>query len=297
MTRRSWVAAISQSPLATALAAQNKSSAPAPERRNASNASPELYRAISAFWEPHDREMIQWLGNPGRHVLDLGCGRGDHTLLFAERTHTTAFDLREASLDFLRRRAEAAGLSKNITVKQGDLFRIPFETNSFDLVWSSHVFHGLSNLEDAARAVKRVLRPGGRFVIRENRVTATLLPDDLGIGEPGFESRTNRAFETWLRKDREKRGRYPHGWAHLLHAAGFREVETRSFLHQVSPPFNQPQQQYLTYWLDRKREIEGISPQDVAILNQLMDRGAPAYFLRRDDLSFVSVSSLFIGKV
>ena len=123
----------------------------------------------------------------------------------------------------------------------------------------------------------------------------TLLPDDLGIGAAGLESRLNQAFETWLHKDRAARGRYPHGWTHLLHTAGFREVRVRCFLHQVAPPFDAAQRQYLHYRLDRKREVEGVAPDDLATLNQLTDPDSPHYFLKRDDLVFASVSALYTG--
>ena len=134
----------------------------------------------------------------------------------------------------------------------GGIFKRLFPPQSFDLVWSSHVFHGLRNLPEAMAAIRRVIKPGGRFALRENRVTAPLLPDDIGVGEPGLDSRLNRAFEAWLRKDRAELGRYPHGWAHLLREAGFREARARCFLHQAAPPFTDAQKQYLHYWLARR---------------------------------------------
>jgi SAM-dependent methyltransferase len=292
LTRRDWLAAVSPVLAAPVLAQDVRPQ----ERRNATNAAPDLYRAIAAFWEPHEREIVDSLKlKAGSQVLDAGCGRGDHLLLFARNTRVTGLDLKESSLERARERLRAAGKLEKVTLQTGDIFKLPFQPRSFDLVWSSHVFHGLRNLLEAAAAVHRVLKPGGRFVLRENRVSASLLPDDLGIGEPGLESRFNQAFEAWLRKDRAERGRYPHGWAHLLINAGFRDVHVRCFLHQVAPPFTDAQQQYLHYWLDRKREIEGVLPSDIEVLNQLVDVAGPHYFLKRDDLVFTSVSSIFIG--
>lgn len=292
LTRRDWLAAISPLLTAPILAQETQPK----ERRNASNASPDLYRAIAAFWEPHEREMIDSLQvKAGARVLDAGCGRGDHLLLFARNARVTGLDLKESSLELARERLRAVGRLENVTLQVGDIFKMPFAPQSFDLVWSSHVFHGLRNLPEAATAIRRVIKPGGRFVLRENRVTASLLPDDLGIGEPGLESRLNQAFEAWLRKDRAERGRFAHGWAHLLIAAGFRNVRTRCFLHQATPPFTNLQKQYLHYWLARKREIEGVSPSDIVVLNQLVDTASPLYFLTRDDLIFTAVSSIYVG--
>ncbi len=294
ITRRHWLATVSPLLAAPAFAQDSQTK----EWRNASGASPDLYRAIAAFWEPHEREIVDSLNvQAGAKVLDAGCGRGDHLLLFARNARVTGLDLKESSLEFARSRLRAVGGLEKVTLQVGDIFKMPFPPQSFDLVWSSHVFHGLRDLPDAAAAIRRVIKPGGRFVLRENRVTATLLPDDLGVGEPGLESRLNRAFETWLRKDRAERGRYPHGWAHLLHAAGFRDVRARCFLHQVAPPFTDSQKQYLHYWLARKRETEGVLLSDIEVLNQLIDSASPHYFLKRDDLVFTSVSSVFIGVV
>jgi SAM-dependent methyltransferase len=292
LTRRHWLAAVSPLLAAPVLAQDTQSK----ERRNASNASLDLYRAIAAFWEPHEREIVDSLKlKAGSQILDAGCGRGDHLMLFARKARVTGLELKESSLELARERLRTAGMLEHVRLQAGDIFKMPFAPQSYDLVWSSHVFHGLRNLPAAAEAVRRVIKPGGRFVLRENRVTASLLPDDLGIGEPGLESRLNQAFEAWLRKDRAERGRYPHGWAHLLIAAGFRDVITRCFLHQVVLPFTDAQKQYLRYWLDRKREIEGVLPSDIEVVNQLVDPASPHYFLKRDDLVFTAVSTIFIG--
>jgi len=292
LARRSLIAA----PLAAAQAQLG----PVAQKRNASNAQASLYASIAAFWEPHDREMLHWLGVArGARVLDLGCGRGDHLMLFAEMLESgppvTGFDLRQDSLDFAAARLKDRGWSARAVLRQGDLYRLPFAGGSFDLVWSSHVFHGLPDLPKAAAAVHHVLSPGGRFALRENRVTATLLPPDIGVGEPGLETRLNGAFDRWLRRDRAARGRYPHGWLHLLRQAGFSQVTAHSVLHQVTPPFNARQREYLHYWLERKKEIAGIDPADRDLVLRITQTDSEQYFLRRDDLHYVSVSTVYSG--
>ena len=268
--------------------------------RNASAASSELHEAIAAFGARHERNLVRSLGlAPTARVLDLGCGRGDHVLLFAEALgeggRVTGLDRRRDSLDFAAARLERAGLAGRAKLDEGDLFAMPYEPGSFDLVWSSHVFHGLRELPAAAAAVRRVVRRGGRFALRENRVSATLLPSDIGIGEPGLEARLNFAFDAWLRRDRRELGRYPHGWQRLLADAGFVEVVAQAYLHEARPPFDELQQRYLRYWLDRKRNIEGATPEDIATLDRLVDPGDEAYFLHRDDLHFVAVSTVYTG--
>ncbi|HEY8460703.1 MAG TPA: methyltransferase domain-containing protein [Blastocatellia bacterium] len=99
ITRRHWLATIA--PLLTAPALAQE--AQPKERRNASDALPDPHRAIAAFWEPHEREIVDSLNvQEGSRVLDAGCGRGDHLLLFARNARVTGLDLKESSLEVAR---------------------------------------------------------------------------------------------------------------------------------------------------------------------------------------------------
>lgn len=62
---------------------------------------------------------------------------------------------------------DADGLRKNRTdVKVlGDGQRLPFEDDSFDLVFSEYVFEHLPRPRSALEEIDRVLRPGGSFVV------------------------------------------------------------------------------------------------------------------------------------
>ncbi|MBM3740475.1 MAG: class I SAM-dependent methyltransferase [Acidobacteria bacterium] len=250
---------------------------------------------MSAFWEPLDRQMIDWLA-PAKsaHVLDAGCGRGDHVRLFAERCRVTGVDLKPELLDYVQGALAATRFSGNATLRQADIAKLPFKDATFDLVWSSHVFHGLRNIAAAARELKRVLRPGGRFALRENRVLSALLPADLGFGVAGLEARADLAFTKWLTEDRAARGRYPHLWGQILRDAGVRDVQAKSFLHEANQPFSDIQREYLRYHLARKREWD-LTEADKQTLHEITDPASPRYVLNRPDLYYVSVSTIYLG--
>lgn len=107
---------------------------------------------------------------PPADVLDLACGVGRHSLPFAARGFTvTGLDYSRPFLREASRNARKAGL--RIRFVQGDMKELGahFADHRFDLVVS--LFNSFGYFErrhdDARvlRAVHRVLRPGGAFVI------------------------------------------------------------------------------------------------------------------------------------
>ncbi len=101
----------------------------------------------------------------GLKVLDLGSGAGQSGIALAKRgALVTCFDLSEKQLDIGRKYADADGVT--VTFMQGDMQDLGgLSDRSFDLVVSCAA---ISYVEDAAKVfqeVRRVLKPGGRFVL------------------------------------------------------------------------------------------------------------------------------------
>lgn len=103
-----------------------------------------------------------------RHVfeeklcLDAGCGGGRGTILMAKSgaKQVTAFDLADQNCSTTRQRAEEYGLG-NITVRNGSLLEIPYDDESFDVVWCNGVVHHTVDPGRALCEVSRVVRRGG----------------------------------------------------------------------------------------------------------------------------------------
>ena len=74
----------------------------------------------------------------------------------------TCLDYSPDMMATAQRRAKTAGLS-NVQFQQGDVGKLPFGDNSFDLVLSLNGFHAFPDKEAAYQEVYRVLRPGGTF--------------------------------------------------------------------------------------------------------------------------------------
>ena len=74
----------------------------------------------------------------------------------------TCLDYSPDMMEQAKRRAEKRGL-KNVRFMQGDIGKLPFSNNSFDLVLSLNGFHAFPDKEAAYSEVFRVLKPGGVF--------------------------------------------------------------------------------------------------------------------------------------
>jgi len=114
-------------------------------------------------------------------VLDLGCTIGHNTCAW-KRTFpaadVTGIDVAPACLRYGHARAERQGVP--VHFRQANATALPFDDNSFDVVFSSMFLHELS-LKDIRRVfaeARRVLRPGGLMLHMELPPNDSLDPYD-----------------------------------------------------------------------------------------------------------------------
>jgi ubiquinone/menaquinone biosynthesis C-methylase UbiE len=100
----------------------------------------------------------------GKRCLDAGCGGGRASVLMAEcgAAEVVGLDLSERNVETCRMRAAQRGLDQCSFV-QGSLLDVPFEDESFDIVWSNGVLHHTEDPDRTLRELTRVLKPGGNF--------------------------------------------------------------------------------------------------------------------------------------
>src|ERR687898_1353554 len=97
---------------------------------------------------------------PGRLVLDVGCGVGAFLRLVAERGgRPYGIDASEALLDVARSRLPDADL------RHGDMEALPYDDDTFDLVTGFTSFFFADDMVGALREAGRVARPGAPVVI------------------------------------------------------------------------------------------------------------------------------------
>lgn len=255
----------------------------------------------SRFWLAHNRELVAQLDlAPNANVLDAGCGRGDHALLLAERAplgRVTALDLSEETISALRARIAGTPFERRVAPLVGDIQALKFASASFDAAWTSHVLHFMPDPVACVRELARVVRPGGWVAVREDRALTRCLPLDVGLGEPGLEERVNASFEAWFAQERSRNGRVRMGWLGVLRAGGLHDVRAKSVLMELTPPFEPHQARHLRRRFAREAGDERLSAADREALRELSSEGGAHDALTRDDLHFVSVSSLYLGRV
>ena len=184
------------------------------------------------------------LENKPERVLDLGCGTGDLTINIArmaeESVQITGLDYSLPMLERARKKAARAGVGEKVKFVHGDATKIPFPDGHFDCVGISFAFRNLTYKNPLClphlAEVKRVLKPGGRYIIvessqPENRVVKTLFHLYLRVlvGPVGILLSGHKDAYRYLA---ESISRYysPEEVREMLLTAGFRSVDYRPLL-------------------------------------------------------------------
>jgi ubiquinone/menaquinone biosynthesis C-methylase UbiE len=100
-------------------------------------------------------------------ALEVGAGTGYFALNLLRAGvvgHATCLDISPGMLDALRVNAQRLGLQGLVETVAADGEHLPFDDDSFDLVFGHAVLHHLPDLDQAFREFERVLKPGGTLV-------------------------------------------------------------------------------------------------------------------------------------
>src|SRR5437870_12567520 len=101
----------------------------------------------------------------GKKILEVGCGAGAHSALFKMHgAKVVALDLTVARVISAQRKLQLVRQGQGCAI-QGDAENLPFEDNTFDIVYSFGVLHHTKDTEKAIGEVHRVLKPGGQAAV------------------------------------------------------------------------------------------------------------------------------------
>ena len=147
------------------------------DKRHRSPAPPFLGRVLDSgirrWVQPPDKTIERSRIKQGMTVLDLGCGSGAFTTLLArvvgEQGKVYAVDIQPGMLQQLEcKLAKAENLDiRNVEIKQASAYELPFEDESFDLVFMVASLQEISDRGRALQEVRRVLKPGRILAVTE----------------------------------------------------------------------------------------------------------------------------------
>src|SRR5690606_7013837 len=123
-------------------------------------------RSLHARDSDVEAVLLEVIGQrPVHSMLDLGTGTGRMLELFAGLYQRgVGIDMSREMLAVARANLDRAGVT-HAQVRQGDVYALPVERQSFDLVTIHQVLHYLDDPGRAIREAARALRPGGRLAI------------------------------------------------------------------------------------------------------------------------------------
>jgi SAM-dependent methyltransferase len=121
----------------------------------------EAHRDARYCLEPYIKDFARFEQAAGKDVLEIGVGMGADHLEYArnEPKSLTGVDLTPRAMEHTSDRLAAFGVKSQL--QTADAEQLPFEDDSFDLVYSWGVLHHTPRTQIAIQEVHRVLRPGG----------------------------------------------------------------------------------------------------------------------------------------
>lgn len=236
---------------------------------------------------------------PGSQGLDIGCGTGNITSLLAESTapagHVTGVDIAPEMVAYATDATKKAGLSKQLSYREGDMNALPFDDNSFDWTWSVDCV-GYAPVEPLLiiKELMRVVKPGGRITFMAWS-SQQLLP-----GYPILEARlnaTSSGIAPFIKgKSPEKHLFRALGWFNRL---GLESPKARTFAGTAHAPLSDEHRSALISLIEmRWPGVEAeLTREEKTDYQRLCDPESPDFILNLTDYYAFYTYSLFSGKV
>ena len=156
-------------------------------------------------------ELLDFISHhPAGRAIDLGCGTGTNVITLVQHGwQVTGIDFAPRAIRLAKRKMKQTGIQADVSV--GDVTRLQGIQGPFDLALDLGCFHGLPNRPAYLAELRRVLAPGGHWLMYGILKTAS------GDSRPGLTAADidlvqSSGFQLLSRKDGwNSRGR-PSAW-------------------------------------------------------------------------------------
>ena len=259
---------------------------------------------MNRFQESEARVLIADLRLPaGSRGLDVGCGVGLYALWLAEAIGA------EGHVVGIEPTAERAAAARELVgghidagrleFRAGDGTALDMDARSVDWLWCGDVLHHIVETERALTEFRRVVRPGGRIVIKESQVLAAMfLP-----GHPELERRIQLAEIERTREEGGGRSFQERRQTTLasLRAVGLDRVDVRTYLIERRAPLARAARDYIQKtvfdrnWGVRLRPL--LTPADWTLRSELCNVGGPRHILRSAEYYCLYPITVFSAQV
>ena len=110
--------------------------------------------------------LLNELGDvSGKKILDVGCGTGELLYVFEngyKNVEAHGLDISPKMLEKAKER------TSNVEYKEGNVEKLPYDNDTFDIVVNSASFHHYENPQKALEEMRRVLKPGGKLYVLDS---------------------------------------------------------------------------------------------------------------------------------
>ena len=117
------------------------------------------------------KSLIKYGFREGR-IIDVGCGFGIMAVEIAKAipgVKITGIDLSQPLLEIANSLAKEAGVSDRVVFQKGDVQKIEFADDSFDIAINTFIIHIVENPLAMLNEIERVVKPEGRIFIMDLR--------------------------------------------------------------------------------------------------------------------------------
>lgn len=121
--------------------------------------------------------LLSWAKLPKKtSVLELGCGTGESSRYLEHILKPKNYIGTDNDKEMIRLAENKNSSGSRVVFQLVDFSRLPFTDKSFDAVFNMSILHTLANWKKAVKEIHRVLKPGGKLILRDLSIETFTYP-------------------------------------------------------------------------------------------------------------------------